>query len=257
MNKVASLGLKSTLDDLKLASQNNSSLPYETEGEKHNIFKRENDDYSETYDDRIEFNLTEELDRIKEEFTPFLITRSATTGDINNKALIREYIISKFNNLRMKTYKQPFTISTMNQNYVKKGVNLFSYYPSEQRKQSIKEHRKILNDQVLVIGAHYDTVIFSPGVDDNASGVINLLELARLLNLNKVNLDFTIIFVCFDFEELGLHGSKAFVDRFLIPNEIIERQSQFLGAYITDMLLNYNDKPNTQLLPSDIIKVSF
>jgi Zn-dependent M28 family amino/carboxypeptidase len=36
-------------------------------------------------------------------------------------------------------------------------------------------------DQHLVIGAHYDTVLGSPGADDNASAVAALLELARLL----------------------------------------------------------------------------
>ena len=34
---------------------------------------------------------------------------------------------------------------------------------------------------VLVVGAHYDTVLASPGADDNASGVAVLLEVARLL----------------------------------------------------------------------------
>jgi hypothetical protein len=34
---------------------------------------------------------------------------------------------------------------------------------------------------LLVIGAHYDTHVGTPGADDNASGVAGLLELARLL----------------------------------------------------------------------------
>lgn len=36
-------------------------------------------------------------------------------------------------------------------------------------------------DQSIVIGAHYDTVLRSPGADDNASAVAALLEIARLL----------------------------------------------------------------------------
>ena len=35
-------------------------------------------------------------------------------------------------------------------------------------------------ERVLVVGAHYDTVIGTPGADDNASAVAGLLELARL-----------------------------------------------------------------------------
>jgi aminopeptidase YwaD len=41
-----------------------------------------------------------------------------------------------------------------------------------------------------VIGAHYDSVIGSPGADDNATGVAVLLELARLLK--PVELNYTI-----------------------------------------------------------------
>ena len=36
-------------------------------------------------------------------------------------------------------------------------------------------------DEIIVVGAHYDSVADSPGADDNASGVAALLELARLL----------------------------------------------------------------------------
>jgi Zn-dependent M28 family amino/carboxypeptidase len=35
--------------------------------------------------------------------------------------------------------------------------------------------------QIIVVGAHYDTVPGSPGADDNASGVAALIELARAL----------------------------------------------------------------------------
>lgn len=221
---------------------------------RHSIFKRDNY-YNENDDDQLEIGLNEDLNRLKMEFTPFYITRSASPSDAANKQIIREYIISKFNNFRMKTYKQPFSIASTSSNQVKKGANLFAYYPSIHRRLANKENRKPLGDRILVLGAHFDTVVQSPGIDDNASGVVNLLELARLLYENRVNLNYTIIFVCFDFEELGLHGSKAFVQKYLVPTELIDRQSQFMGAYITDMLLNYNNEPNTQTLASDITRV--
>ena len=39
-----------------------------------------------------------------------------------------------------------------------------------------------LPDEILLIGAHYDTVPSSPGANDNASGVALLLATARRLN---------------------------------------------------------------------------
>ena len=53
---------------------------------------------------------------------------------------------------------------------------------------------------ISIKGAHYDTVNNSYGIDDNSSGVVNLFEIARLLNLNRIRLNYTIMFVCFDYE---------------------------------------------------------
>lgn len=51
----------------------------------------------------------------------------------------------------------------------------------------------------LVLGAHYDTVLGTPGADDNASGVAALLELARVLR--PVRMRRTIRYVAFTHEE--------------------------------------------------------
>jgi hypothetical protein len=42
-----------------------------------------------------------------------------------------------------------------------------------------------LPDEVVLVGAHYDSVVGSPGANDNASGVAAILELARLLDRHK------------------------------------------------------------------------
>lgn len=39
----------------------------------------------------------------------------------------------------------------------------------------------VLPDSIVLVGAHYDVVVGTPGADDNASGTAALLELARLL----------------------------------------------------------------------------
>jgi Zn-dependent M28 family amino/carboxypeptidase len=52
---------------------------------------------------------------------------------------------------------------------------------------------------VVIVGAHYDTVPETPGADDNASGVAMLLEVARLLRPLKPRR--TIRFVAFPCEE--------------------------------------------------------
>jgi len=88
-----------------------------------------------------------------------------------------------------------------------------------------------LADTYVVIGGHHDHVgvgdhggvkpanrgRLHPGADDNASGTAGVLVLAKMFTEGyrdaPRNMDLrSIIFVTFDAEEMGLHGSRAFVD---------------------------------------------
>ena len=84
-----------------------------------------------------------------------------------------------------------------------------------------------LGEENIVIGAHYDHLGLGHfgalhtsaagsihfGADDNASGTAVLLELARRLARLPVKPARSVVFVAFSAEELGLHGSRHFVDR--------------------------------------------
>jgi aminopeptidase YwaD len=63
-------------------------------------------------------------------------------------------------------------------------------------------------EEIIVVGAHYDSVPAAPGANDNASGIAAILEAARVLA--NVRLNRTVQFVAFAAEELGLYGSSAF-----------------------------------------------
>jgi aminopeptidase YwaD len=65
----------------------------------------------------------------------------------------------------------------------------------------------------VVFGGHLDSVSGSPGANDNASGSAVVLELARLLaSVDPSQRPQTLRFVLFGAEELGLHGSRHYVD---------------------------------------------
>ena len=71
--------------------------------------------------------------------------------------------------------------------------------------------------KTVVIGAHYDTVPDSPGANDNASGVAAIMTIARQVAGNSY--PFKVRFVLFGAEEVGLFGSRHYVDT-LGPEEI-------------------------------------
>lgn len=64
---------------------------------------------------------------------------------------------------------------------------------------------------LIILGAHYDSVEGSPGADDNASGVVVLLEAARILS--RVRLRSQVLFCAFNLEELNMIGSTHFAKK--------------------------------------------
>lgn len=65
----------------------------------------------------------------------------------------------------------------------------------------------------FIICSHYDDMPsgnLAPGADDNASGTCAVIEAARVLA--PYQFDYTIVFIAFDEEELGLIGSHAYAD---------------------------------------------
>lgn len=65
-------------------------------------------------------------------------------------------------------------------------------------------------NNVVMAGAHLDSVEVGPGINDNGSGSAAILEIA--LKLAKVKPENTLRFAWWGAEELGLVGSTAYVD---------------------------------------------
>jgi aminopeptidase YwaD len=75
-------------------------------------------------------------------------------------------------------------------------------------------------DEVLILGAHYDSVPVSPGANDNGSGVAVVLEVARVLASQGSHVP-TIRVIAFGGEENGLLGSKRYVET--LPNAALKQ----------------------------------
>lgn len=93
----------------------------------------------------------------------------------------------------------------------------FSMYGKTTSNIIVTKIGTVYPDTFLIIDAHYDT-INGPGTNDNGSGTVLLLELARLLR--DVETDYSIKFIHFSGEELGLIGSQFYVDNTVIPENM-------------------------------------
>ena len=93
----------------------------------------------------------------------------------------------------------------------------------------------------MLIGAHYDGPIQSPGADDNASGVAALLELCRVFKQNPPNRSVWI--VAFDQEEWGMLGSKAL-------SKELKAKGQKLKLMVSLEMLAYTSEKQDYPLPA-------
>ena len=69
-------------------------------------------------------------------------------------------------------------------------------------------------DTYVIVGAHYDSKS-GPGTNDNGSGTAILLETARALK--DVSTRYSLRFIAFTVEEIGLLGSRHYVDDIAVP----------------------------------------
>lgn len=87
-------------------------------------------------------------------------------------------------------------------------------------------------DKIVVIGGHYDSYTGNnnnaPGADDNASGTVCALECARVLSQHDFN--YTLTFIAFGGEEIGLLGSEAYAA------DALARGDDIIGAVAVDMI---------------------
>ena len=97
-------------------------------------------------------------------------------------------------------------------------------------------------DTRVLVSAHYDHIKDCDGADDNASGVAGLLETARVLA--SVKHDRTLVVACWDEEERGLIGARAYADR------AAQNKEKIAVAFVYEMIGYKDDKPNTQKLPT-------
>jgi Zn-dependent M28 family amino/carboxypeptidase len=100
-------------------------------------------------------------------------------------------------------------------------------------------------DDVIVVGAHYDTVYGTPGADDNASGVAGLLELARLIRGKSIPR--TIHFVAFTLEEPPAFFTKN-MGSYIYAKSLYDKGIKLYGMISLEMLGYYSDEENSQFL---------
>jgi Zn-dependent M28 family amino/carboxypeptidase len=104
----------------------------------------------------------------------------------------------------------------------------------------------VRKDQIVLLGAHYDSIRGSPGADDNASGVAALLEISR--RLATVQTDRTVRFVAFVNEEPPFFFWKN-MGSMLYAGAARRRGDDIRLMISLEMLGYYDERPGSQHYP--------
>jgi Zn-dependent M28 family amino/carboxypeptidase len=148
-------------------------------------------------------------------------------------ALVRaaEYIESEFRSLGYSPSRQTFEISRLPVSNIEVTLTGTSRA-----------------DEILVLGAHYDTVGGSPGANDNGTGVAALLELARRFTGRPQRR--TIRFVAFVNEEPPFFQTPR-MGSVVHANAARARGDRIIGMMSLETMGYYSDAAGSQQYPAE------
>lgn len=122
---------------------------------------------------------------------------------------------------------------------IRANLRIEEFYESWNVEATVKPKNKNKDTgNIIIISAHYDTVPTAPGASDNATGVVGLLELARIYS--NFPIDTEIRFLAFGAEEVGLVGSRHYVNQ--LSNE---EKSRVIANYNMDMIGTASEPQDT------------
>lgn len=142
-------------------------------------------------------SLAHKTGKMAYEHTKYLTyTVGARVAGTAEEAEARDYIEGQFQRLGYTTTVQSFSYTRSGRTY--NSSNIVAYKKGKSSKE-------------IIVGAHYDSVSAGKGSDDNASGVGVMLEAAEVLK--NIPTPYSIKFVAFGAEEVGLRGSNYYASQ--------------------------------------------
>lgn len=106
-------------------------------------------------------------------------------------------------------------------------------------------------NEIIVIGAHYDTVCETPGADDNASGIAGMLETARLIAESPAV--HTILFAAFTLEEPPFFRTRQ-MGSYIFAEYLHKRNTNIKGMISLEMIGYFTEKEGSQYYPMPLFR---
>lgn len=110
------------------------------------------------------------------------------------------------------------------------------------------------NSNRIIIGAHYDVCGEQQGADDNASGIVGLMELARMLKGKK--LKNRIDLVAYTLEEPPFFKTR-YMGSYIHAKSLFDNKVNVLGMVSLEMIGYFKDSKKSQTYPLGILSLIY
>lgn len=173
-------------------------------------------------------------------------------------------VVAHLKNITKTTeYRNYKNIKTLNQvaRYI---YDEFDKYASNVRYQEYEINGKTYKNVIcefgpktakkVVVGAHYDVCGEQEGADDNASGVVGLLELARQLKGERLN--YNIELVAYTLEEPPYFRTE-YMGSYIHAKSLNEDSVEVYGMVSLEMIGYFKDEKKTQRYPLRILSLFY
>jgi Zn-dependent M28 family amino/carboxypeptidase len=110
------------------------------------------------------------------------------------------------------------------------------------------------NTKRIIVGAHYDVCDNQEGADDNASGVIGLLELSRLLKGQKLKQ--RIDLVAYTLEEPPYFRTE-YMGSYIHAKSLVDNKTEVYGMVSLEMIGYFRDEKKSQSYPIGLLSLFY
>ncbi len=110
------------------------------------------------------------------------------------------------------------------------------------------------NKKRIIVGAHYDVCDNQEGADDNASGVVGLLELSRLLNGQKLKQ--RIDLVAYSLEEPPYFRTE-YMGSYIHAKSLVDNKTEVYGMISLEMIGYFSDEKKSQSYPIGLLSLFY
>ena len=148
---------------------------------------------------------------------------------------VANYILSDFKKHADTVYYQPYQVNG------KTYKNVIAVFGEKAR-------------ETVVVGAHYDVCGDQDGADDNATGVVGLLELAKLLNGKALN--HRVELVAYTLEEPPYFRSEN-MGSYIHAKSLKNSNTKVYGMFCLEMIGYFDDTKKSQDYPLGVLSLVY